>query len=71
MRFLQSLKTSLELRRLRRRLPYAYRRFVWTDAGVRPETDYEYVVRLRGIHTERRGQSRQRDETQTRGFADD
>jgi len=57
MRLLQDIKDGLELRRLRQRLPYAYRRFVWTDEGVRPETDCEYLERLREIHVERRGQS--------------
>ena len=71
MRLLQNIKDGLALHRLRRRLPYAYRRFVWTDAGIRTETDEEYLERLRGIHMKRRGQSRQRDETQTRCFADD
>jgi hypothetical protein len=55
MRLLQNIKDGLALHRLRRRLPYAYRRFVRTDEGMRPETDHEYVVRLREVHMERRG----------------
>jgi hypothetical protein len=60
MRLLQIIKDGLELRRLRRRLPYVYRRFVNTREGIRTETNGEYLDRLRGIYTERRGQSRQR-----------
>jgi hypothetical protein len=71
MRLFQNFKDGLALRRLRRRLPYAYRRFVRTIKGERTETDHEYLERLRGIHAERLGQSRQHsdDEAKTRGVA--
>ena len=70
MRFLQNLKDGLELRRLRRRLPYAYRRFVWTEEGERMETDREYLERLREIHMERRqSRPRSQDETKAGGYA--
>ena len=71
MRLLQRLKDGLELRRLRRRLPYAYRRFVWTEEGERMETDREYLERLRGIDMERRrSRPRSHDETKAGGYAD-
>ena len=46
---------ALEIRRLRRRHPYVYRRFISDHDGVRPETDREYLERLRQVHEERAG----------------
>jgi hypothetical protein len=48
---------AFELRRLRRRLPYAYRGLIHTQTGIRTETDSEYLIRLRAIYMERYGRS--------------
>ena len=46
------LFNALELRRLRRRLPNAHR--AWSRAsGHRPESDAEYLLRLRALAHER------------------
>jgi len=46
-RFLQGLIAPWELHRLRRRLPTTPRLWVRTESGIRPETDADYLVRLR------------------------
>ena len=46
---------ALELRRLQRRLPYVYRRFLYERSRIRTETDAEYLDRLREIDDERSG----------------
>ena len=46
-RFLRGLIAPWELRRLMRRLPTMPRLWVRTESGIRPETDAEYLVRLR------------------------
>ena len=46
-RFLQGLIAPWELHRLRRRLPTTPRLWVPIQSGIRPETDAEYLVRLR------------------------
>ena len=46
-RFLQGLIAPWELHRLRRRLPTTPRLWVQIKSGIRPETDAEYLVRLR------------------------
>ena len=46
-RFLRGLIAPWELRRLRRRLPVTPRLWVQIKSGIRPETDEEYLVRLR------------------------
>jgi hypothetical protein len=48
-----SVSNKLELRRLRKKLPRSYRGFVRTSGGMRPETDLEYLDRLRIIYQER------------------
>ena len=50
---------ALELRYLRRELPSFHRRLVPTTTNrdrVRPETDAEYLERLRHVEIERRGE---------------
>jgi hypothetical protein len=42
-----------EFRRLRKKLPHVYRRFVQTPLGVRAETDEEYLARLKHEHAQR------------------
>jgi hypothetical protein len=46
-RFLRSLIAPWELRRLMRRLPTTPRLWVRTESGMRPETDADYLARLR------------------------
>lgn len=47
------LSDTVEFRRLRRRLPNAHRAFSIASGKQRPETDAEYLVRLRGLVRER------------------
>ena len=47
------LTDAVELRRLRRRLPNAHRAWTHASGNLRPETDAEYLVRLRDIARER------------------
>ena len=56
---LRLIGDALELRYLRRELPYFHRRLMPTTTnrdGVRPETDPEYLERLRQAEFERRGE---------------
>ena len=46
-RFLQGLIAPWELHRLRRLMPTTPRLWVQIKSGIRPETDAEYLVRLR------------------------
>ena len=46
-RFLQGLIAPWELHRLRRQMPTTPRLWVQIKSGIRPETDAEYLVRLR------------------------
>jgi hypothetical protein len=52
------LSDTIELRRLRRRLPSAHRAWSVTSGKHRPETDAEYLERLRALARER---ARRRD----------
>ena len=54
----QRISDAWELRHLRRRLPYVYRRLIFTPKGIRTETDGEYLDRLRVVHMERCGADR-------------
>ena len=47
------LFNALELRRLRRRLPNAHRAWSRASGAHRPESDAEYLVRLRALVHER------------------
>jgi hypothetical protein len=47
------LSGTIELRRLRRRLPSAHRAWSVTSGKQRPETDAEYLARLRALARER------------------
>jgi hypothetical protein len=49
----QRLSDIIELRRLRRRLPSAHRAWSVTSGKQRPETDTEYLARLRALARER------------------
>ena len=49
----QRLSGTIELRRLRRRLPSAHRAWSVTSGKQRPETDTEYLARLRALARER------------------
>jgi hypothetical protein len=49
----QRLSDTIELRRLRRRLPSAHRAWSVTSGKQRPETDAEYLARLRALARER------------------
>ena len=53
------LQNARDFRRLRKKLPYVYRRFVHTPVGVRQETNYEYLSRLRHEHEQRSRSRRQ------------
>jgi hypothetical protein len=53
---IQAIGDALELRQLRRRLPNAHRRLILTRGRARPETDAEYLDRLREIEIERFGE---------------
>ena len=44
---------ALEFRRLRRRLPNAYRAWSTASGKLRPESDAEYLARLRALARER------------------
>jgi hypothetical protein len=55
----QWLSDTLELRQLRRRLPSAHRAWAVTSGKQRPETDAEYLARLRALARER---AQRRDE---------
>ena len=46
-RFLQGLIAPWELHRLRQQMPTTPRLWVQIKSGIRPETDAEYLVRLR------------------------
>ena len=65
-RFLQGLIAPWELHRLRRRLPTTPRLWVQTRSGIRPQTDEEYLVRLRERAREKAAKSAPRDSTATR-----
>ena len=68
-RFLQGLIAPWELHRLRRRLPTTPRLWVRIKSGIRPETDAEYLVRLRERAREKASRSaavNPRDSTATR-----
>jgi hypothetical protein len=45
---------ALELRRLRHRLPNAHRAWSLASGKHRPETDAEYLIRLRDLARERK-----------------
>jgi hypothetical protein len=47
------LSDAIELRRLRRRLPNAHRAWSRASGKLRPETNAEYLVRLRALARER------------------
>ena len=47
LRFLRGLLAPWELRRLMQRLPTTPRLWVRTESGIRPETDADYLARLR------------------------
>jgi hypothetical protein len=47
------LSDAIEFRRLRRRLPYAHRAWSRASGKLRPESDAEYLVRLRSLARER------------------
>jgi hypothetical protein len=50
---LRWLSDAVEFRRLRRRLPHAHRAWSRASGRLRPESDAEYLVRLRGLARER------------------
>jgi len=50
---LRWLFAALEFRRLRRRLPSAHRAWSRASGQLRPESDTEYLVRLRALAHER------------------
>jgi hypothetical protein len=50
---LRWLSDAVEFRRLRRRLPNAHRAWSRASGKLRPESDAEYLVRLRGLARER------------------
>ena len=50
---LRWLFDALEFRRLRRRLPNAHRAWSRASGKLRPESDAEYLVRLRALARER------------------
>jgi hypothetical protein len=50
---LRWLSDAVEFRRLRRRLPNVHRAWSRASGKLRPETDAEYLVRLRGLARER------------------
>jgi hypothetical protein len=56
----RSLAHSVELRRLRQRLPSVHRSWSRASGQLLPETDVEYLARLRAIAGERFGQSDRR-----------
>ena len=47
------LSDAIEFRRLRRRLPNAHRAWSRASGKLRPESDAEYLVRLRSLARER------------------
>jgi hypothetical protein len=47
------LSDAIELRRLRRRLPCAHRAWSRASGKLRPESDAEYLARLRSLARER------------------
>jgi hypothetical protein len=47
------LSDAIEFRRLRRRLPNAHRAWSRASGRLRPESDAEYLVRLRSLARER------------------
>ena len=47
---------TVALWRLRRLMPNAHRRLIWNDQGSRPETNSEYLDRLRDMAEERYGE---------------
>ena len=55
---------ALELRRLRRQFPKLHRAWSRSSGELRPETDAEYLERLRNLANERK-QRRQRREVRT------
>jgi hypothetical protein len=50
---LRWLSDAVELRRLRRRLPNVHRAWSRASGKLRPESDAEYLKRLRGLTCER------------------
>jgi hypothetical protein len=50
---LRWLSDAIELRRLRRRLPNAHHAWAGASGRLRPESDAEYLVRLRRLARER------------------
>jgi hypothetical protein len=51
----QTIAEAVELQRLRQRMPRVYRGFKHTSKGTRPETDSEYLDRLREENLRRFG----------------
>jgi hypothetical protein len=51
---LRWLSDAIEFRRLRRRLPNAHRAWSRASGKLRPESDAEYLARLRGLARERK-----------------
>ena len=62
---LRWLSDAAEFRRLRRRLPNAHRAWSRASGKLRPESDAEYLVRLRGLARERE-QSRDKADRSSR-----
>ena len=54
---LRSLIDAWELRRLMRRMPTTPRLWAPTESGIRPETDADYLARLRERARERASRS--------------
>jgi hypothetical protein len=50
---IRPLLAAAELRRLRRQMPNAHRLWIIIQRGIRPETDGEYLDRLRQLARER------------------
>ena len=51
----RQVRDGAEFRRLRRRLRHVHRLWVSVPGGIRPETDSEYLERLRRLERERFG----------------
>jgi hypothetical protein len=49
----RSISDAIELRHLRRRLPHAHRAWSLASGKQRPESNAEYLVRLRALARER------------------
>jgi hypothetical protein len=65
-RLLRGLFGPWELRRLMRRMPTTPRLWVQTESGIRPETDADYLMRLRERAREKASRSAARRSTATR-----